>query len=45
MFAGAILRLSDLNAFISEKESFGLVILEAMACGVPMHWNKGRGHS
>jgi len=27
--------ISDLNLLLSEKESFGLVLLEAMACGVP----------
>ncbi|MGO1136757.1 N-acetyl-alpha-D-glucosaminyl L-malate synthase BshA [Bacillus subtilis] len=27
--------ISDLKALLSEKESFGLVLLEAMACGVP----------
>jgi N-acetyl-alpha-D-glucosaminyl L-malate synthase BshA len=27
--------LSDLMLLLSEKESFGLVLLEAMACGVP----------
>ncbi len=27
--------ISDLNLLLSEKESFGLVLLEGMACGVP----------
>ena len=27
--------ISDLMLLLSEKESFGLVLLEAMACGVP----------
>ncbi|WP_459501504.1 N-acetyl-alpha-D-glucosaminyl L-malate synthase BshA [Bacillus sp. C1] len=30
-----LLALSDLMLLLSEKESFGLVLLEAMACGVP----------
>lgn len=30
-----ILSFSDLKLLLSEKESFGLVLLEAMACGVP----------
>lgn len=30
-----ILAISDLMLLLSEKESFGLVLLEAMACGVP----------
>ncbi|HET7615417.1 MAG TPA: N-acetyl-alpha-D-glucosaminyl L-malate synthase BshA, partial [Bacillales bacterium] len=30
-----ILSMCDLKLLLSEKESFGLVILEAMACGVP----------
>ena len=27
--------MSDIKLLLSEKESFGLVLLEAMACGVP----------
>ncbi|PWU68658.1 N-acetyl-alpha-D-glucosaminyl L-malate synthase BshA [Gracilibacillus dipsosauri] len=30
-----LLSISDINLLLSEKESFGLVLLEAMACGVP----------
>jgi N-acetyl-alpha-D-glucosaminyl L-malate synthase BshA len=30
-----LLAISDLMLLLSEKESFGLVLLEAMACGVP----------
>ncbi|WP_047980060.1 N-acetyl-alpha-D-glucosaminyl L-malate synthase BshA [Ornithinibacillus contaminans] len=30
-----LLSISDLNLLMSEKESFGLVLLEAMACEVP----------
>ncbi len=30
-----LLSISDLKILLSEKESFGLVLLEAMACGVP----------
>ncbi|WLR53071.1 N-acetyl-alpha-D-glucosaminyl L-malate synthase BshA [Bacillus tianshenii] len=30
-----LLSISDLKLLLSEKESFGLVLLEAMACGVP----------
>lgn len=30
-----LLNISDLKLLLSEKESFGLVLLEAMACGVP----------
>lgn len=30
-----LLSMSDLMLLLSEKESFGLVLLEAMACGVP----------
>ncbi|SER41603.1 N-acetyl-alpha-D-glucosaminyl L-malate synthase BshA [Salisediminibacterium halotolerans] len=30
-----LLSISDVKLLLSEKESFGLVLLEAMACGVP----------
>lgn len=30
-----VLSISDVKLLLSEKESFGLVLLEAMACGVP----------
>lgn len=30
-----LLSISDLKLLLSEKESFGLVLLEAMSCGVP----------
>ncbi|GGF09561.1 glycosyl transferase [Halobacillus andaensis] len=30
-----LLAISDLKLLLSEKESFGLVLLEAMSCGVP----------
>ncbi len=30
-----LLSIADLNLLLSEKESFGLALLEAMACGVP----------
>ena len=37
--------ISDLMLLLSEKESFGLVLLEAMACGVPCHRHKYWRHS
>jgi L-malate glycosyltransferase len=33
---GELFSISDLKLLLSEKESFGLVLLEAMACGVPV---------
>ncbi|CAM3721264.1 N-acetyl-alpha-D-glucosaminyl L-malate synthase BshA [Alkalicoccus chagannorensis] len=42
IFAGSqkrvaeLLAASDVNLLLSSKESFGLVLLEAMACGVPV---------
>ncbi|MFE1244141.1 N-acetyl-alpha-D-glucosaminyl L-malate synthase BshA [Fictibacillus sp. NPDC058756] len=33
---GEIFSICDLKLLLSEKESFGLVLLEAMACGVPV---------
>jgi L-malate glycosyltransferase len=33
---GELFSICDLKLLLSEKESFGLVLLEAMACGVPV---------
>ncbi|HET7629288.1 MAG TPA: N-acetyl-alpha-D-glucosaminyl L-malate synthase BshA [Bacillales bacterium] len=38
-----ILSMCDLKLLLSEKESFGLVLLEAMACGVPAIGTKTGG--
>ncbi|WP_240375564.1 N-acetyl-alpha-D-glucosaminyl L-malate synthase BshA [Bacillus piscicola] len=37
------LQMSDLALLLSEKESFGLVALEAMACGVPVIGSRAGG--